>query len=71
MNVMHFTNQKERLDFLKGNFEEIKPQVATPEEIIPQVAEEEPKKVEEKPKKTKKTAKKSKKEDKNDEIQAE
>lgn len=38
MEVMHFKSQKERLDYLKGNYEE----------IIPQKAEEA---VEEKPKK--------------------
>lgn len=35
MNVIHFKNQKDRLDFLKGNFEEIIPQ-----EITPKVADE-------------------------------
>lgn len=68
MNVIHFKNQKDRLDFLKGNFEEIKPKKAEPTEIIPKVAE---KKAEEKPKKAKKTAKKSKKEGKDDKVQAE
>lgn len=62
--IIHFKTQKERLDFLKGNFEEIKPVKAEPEEIIPKVAEE-------KPKKAKKSTKKSKKEDKNDKVQAE
>lgn len=52
--VIHFKSQKERIDYLKGNFEE----------IIPQIAKEEPKKA-------KKSAKKSKKEAKNGEIQAE
>lgn len=51
MGVMHFKTQKERLDYLKGKFEEITPQEAEPV-------------VEEKPKKAKKTSKKSKKEDK-------
>lgn len=46
MEVMHFKSQKERLDYLKGNFEEIEPKEA----------EEEPK--EEKPKKAKKGKKK-------------
>lgn len=61
MEVMHFKSQKERLDYLKGNFEEI---------VLPKV-EEEPKEAEEKPKKAKKSAKKSKKEDKNGESKAE
>lgn len=49
MEVMHFKSQKERLDYLKGNYEE----------IIPQKAEEA---VEEKPKK-KSSKKKEKKDD--------
>lgn len=61
MEILHFKSQKERLDYLKGNFEEI---------ILPKV-EEEPKEAEEKPKKAKKSAKKSKKEDKNGESKAE
>lgn len=64
MAIAHFNSQKERLAYLKGNFEE----------IIPVEAEKEPKKAEEQaeePKKTKKKAKKSKKEDKNGGIQAE
>ena len=40
MNIIHFKNQKDRLDFLKGNFEEIEPKKAEPTEIIPQKAEE-------------------------------
>lgn len=68
MNIIHFKNQKDRLDFLKGNFEEIEPKKAEPAEIIPQIAEE---KAEEKPKKAKKSAKKSKKEGKDDKVQAE
>lgn len=75
MNVIHFKNQKDRLDFLKGNFEEIEPKKAEPTEIIPQIAEEKaeekPKEGEEKPKKAKKSAKKSKKEGKDDKVQAE
>lgn len=55
MEVMHFDSQEERIRFLKGKFEEIKPIEA----------EKEAEKVEEKPKKS---AKKSKKEAKNDEI---
>lgn len=58
MEVIHFDSQEERIRFLKGKFEEIKPIEA----------EKEAEKVEEKPKKS---AKKSKKEAKNDEIQAE
>ena len=45
MEVMHFKTQKERLDYLKGNFEEIKPKEV----------KEEPK---EEPKKAKKKGKK-------------
>lgn len=45
MEVMHFKTQKERLDFLKGNFEEIEPKEV----------KEEPKK---EPKKAKKKGKK-------------
>lgn len=58
MEIIHFSSQKERLDYIKGNFNEIEPIVAK-------------EKAEEKPKKGKKSAKKSKKEAKNDEIQAE
>lgn len=61
MEILHFKSQKERLDYIKGNFEEI---------ILPKV-EEEPKEAEEKPKKAKKSAKKSKKEDENGESKAE
>lgn len=61
MEILHFKSQKERLDYLKGNFEEI---------VLPKV-EEEPKEAEEKPKKAKKSAKKSKKEDENGESKAE
>lgn len=50
MEIMHFNSQKERLDYLKGNYEE----------IIPQKAEEA---VEEKPKKKKSSKKKEKKDD--------
>lgn len=53
MEIMHFKSQKERLDYLKGNYEE----------IIPTEVKEEPKEAVEKPKKAKKTAKKAKKED--------
>lgn len=58
MTVIHFNSPEERMKYIKGEFEE----------IIPEVAEE---KVEEKPKKAKKSAKKSKKEGKNDAVQAE
>lgn len=53
MEIMHFNSSKERLAYIKGNFEE----------IIPIEAEIKPQKAEEKPKKAKKSAKKSKKED--------
>ena len=53
MEIMHFNSPKERMAYVKGEFEEITPIVA---EIEPKVAEE-------KPKKAKKTAKKAKKED--------
>jgi hypothetical protein len=60
MEVMHFKSQKERLDYLKGNFEEIQP---TEVEVEVKVeAEEEPK---EEPKKAKKKGKK-----KDDTVQA-
>lgn len=61
MEILHFKSQKERLDYLKGGFEEI---------VLPKV-EEEPKEAVEKPKKAKKSAKKSKKEDENGESKAE
>ena len=53
MEIMHFNSPKERMAYVKGEFEE----------ITPIVAEIEPKKAEEKPKKAKKSAKKAKKED--------
>lgn len=53
MEIMHFKSPKERMAYVKGEFEEITPIVA---EIEPKVAEE-------KPKKAKKSAKKAKKED--------
>ena len=56
MEVMHFKSQKERLDYLKGNFEEIQP-VEVEVEV-----KEEPK---EEPKKAKKKGKK-----KDDTVQA-
>lgn len=62
MNVIHFKSQKDRLDYLKGNYEEI---------VLPIVEEKEAEKVEEKPKKAKKSAKKSKKEDENGKDKAE
>ena len=68
MKTIHFTNQKDRLDFLKGNFEEIKLPKAEPTEVILPKVEE---KAEEKPKKGKKSAKKSKKEDENGKSKAE
>lgn len=48
MEVLHFKSQKERLDYLKGGFEEI-----TPIEVSVEVEKEEPK-----PKKAKKGKKK-------------
>ena len=54
MEIMHFNSTKERLAYIRGEFEE----------IIPVEAKIEPEKVDEKPKKAKKTAKKAKKEDK-------
>ena len=51
MEILHFKSQKERLDYLKGGFEEI---------VLPKV-EEEPKEAVEKPKKAKKSAKKEQK----------
>ena len=58
MAVIHFNSPEERMKYIKGEFEE----------IIPEVAEE---KVEEKPKKAKKSAKKSKKEVENGADKAE
>lgn len=52
-NVIHFNSPKERLDFVRGKFEE----------IIPIEAEKAVEQTEEKPKKAKKKAKKGKKED--------
>lgn len=75
MEIMHFKSQKERLDYLKGNYSEITPQIA--EEIVPEKAEnsnlnaENEKKSPKKASKSKKSASKSKKEAKNDELQAE
>lgn len=54
MEIMHFNSTKERLAYVRGQFEE----------IIPIEAEIMPIKAEEKPKKAKKSTKKSKKEDK-------
>lgn len=58
MEILHFKSQKERMAYVKGEFEE----------IVPTEAKIEPKEAEEKPKKAKKTAKKAKKEDKNGEL---
>lgn len=69
MNVIHFKTQRERLAYIRGDFEEIKPQ-----EVIPQKAEEKPSEEAtetsetasaKKPKKTKKGKKKD------DKVQAE
>lgn len=54
--VMHFNSQKERLDYIRGRFEE----------IVPIEVKEEEKKEEEKPKKARKKGKK-----KDDTVQAE
>lgn len=61
MEIMHFNSAKERLAYVRGQFEE----------IIPIKAEIMPEKAEEKPKKKKKSAKKTKKEDENGKVQAE
>lgn len=68
MEVAHFKSQKERMDYLKGRFEEIVPIEAKEE---PKKAEKIEEKVEEKPKKAKKSTKKAKKEVKDGEVQAE
>lgn len=57
MEVMHFKSQKERLDYLKGNFEEIIPREVEEEVEVEPIA---------RPKKSRK-----KKEKKDDEVQAE
>lgn len=68
MEILHFKSQKERLDYLKGNYEEILPvEVAENEEIEPKEAEKEKKS----PKKASKGRKKSKKGDENGKVQAE
>lgn len=74
--TIHFKSQKERLDYLKGNFEEIKPI-----EIKPIEAKTEPKMAKnsnldaenekKSPKKASKGKKKAKKEQKDDAVQAE
>lgn len=70
--IMHFKSQKERLDYLKGNFNEI-----TPKEVIPQEIEETPlvdasDAVEDVPKPIEKPRKsRKKKEKKDDAVQAE
>ncbi len=46
MEVMHFKTQKERLDYLKGGFEEIQPK-----EVKEEPKKEEPKKAKKKGKK--------------------
>lgn len=65
MEIMHFNSTKERLAYVRGQFEEIIPIEA---EIMPKVAEVTEEKVEEKPKKKRKSTKKAKKEDENGEI---
>ena len=59
MEIMHFNSPKERMAFVKGEFEE----------IMPIEAEKEVEKTEEKPKKAKKRLKKPKKRTNNDGIQ--
>ena len=61
MEIMHFNSPKERMAYVKGNYEEI---------ILPTV-EEKTEKAEEQPKKAKKSAKKSKKEGENGRNKAE
>lgn len=68
MEVLHFKSQKERLDFLKGGFEEIIPQevvVPNKEEIASESVTEPSEAVSEK------KPKKAKKGKKNDKVQAE
>lgn len=74
--IMHFKSQKERLDFLKGNFEEIKPVEIKPIEakIEPKMAESSNLDAENEKKSQKKASKgkkKAKKEQKDDTVQAE
>lgn len=64
---VHFKTQKERLDYLKGKFEEIVPV----EVEVSKKSEKSEKKGEEKPAKAKKTAKSASKGKKNDKVQAE
>ena len=67
--ILHFKSQRERLDYLKGGFEEIKPLEAIPQ-VVRKVAEEaftEASEAVSKPKKA--TKKKGKKKD--DTVQAE
>ena len=68
MNVLHFNSQKERLDYLRGGFEEIIPQEA----VVPKSEENASNKVTEPSEATsEKKPKKAKKGKKNDKVQAE
>jgi len=59
MEILHFKSQKERLDYLKGGFEEIMPQEVIPQEVEKK-ADKEATEVSEgkKPRKAKKKGKK-------------
>lgn len=65
--AIHFNSQRERLAFLRGEYEEIIPQKATETPKVTEKAE----KTAENEKKSQKKAKKSKKKEKKDEVQAE
>lgn len=65
--AIHFNSQRERLAFLRGEYEEIIPQKATETPKVTEKAE----KTAENEKKPQKKAKKSKKKEKKDEVQAE
>lgn len=65
--AIHFNSQRERLAFLRGEYEEIIPQKATETPKVTEKAE----KTAENEKKPQKKAKKTKKKEKKDEVQAE
>ena len=65
--AIHFNSQRERLAFLRGEYEEIIPQKATETPKVTEKAE----KTAENEKKSQKKAKKTKKKEKKDEVQAE
>ncbi len=67
--AMHFKTQKERLDYLKGNFEEIKPIEIKP--IEAETAKNDAETEEKSVKKASKSKKKAKKEQKDDTVSAE